>query len=228
MGDEAMTGTTSGPRVPGTTLLKIARLFFNENLVSTVVQPTISDLQREIANAGPNGLERVRAHWRGYCAFWAVMVVSPFASWSSPAQEAGAIAVPDAIARLAVGSIVVALLAIVGPMLGVWVAVITAAGAVFALLIHAWYVRHPSDVPTPPEPQRRVPQINFSSTEVAGNIGGLIFVVGSVAIVAVALPSVIWFMFAAAVAGCFLAWGLVAWHASHPKRGLPENLIDLR
>ena len=105
-----MTGTTSGPRVPGTTLLKIARLLFNEHLLSTVVQPTISDLQREIANAGPNGLKRLRAQWRGYCAFWTVMLVAPFASWSSPAEDAGAVAFPDAIARLAVGSIVVTLL----------------------------------------------------------------------------------------------------------------------
>ena len=71
-------------------------------------------------------------------------------------------------------------------------------------------------------------QINFSSTEVAGNIGGLIFVVGSVFIVAIGLPSVIWFLFAATIAGCILAWALVTWHTRHPKRGLPENLIVLR
>jgi hypothetical protein len=110
----------------------------------------------------------------------------------------------------------------------VWVAAITVVGAVFAILMHAWYVRHPSDIPAPAEPPRRTPQINFSSTDVAGNIGGLIFVVGSVFIVAVGLPSVIWFLFAATVAGCVLAWALVMWHASHPKRGLPENLIVLR
>ena len=191
-----MTGTTSGPRVPGTTLLKIARLLFNERLLSTVVEPTISDLQREMAAAGPRGFKRLRAQWRGYCAFWTVMLVAPLTFWSSPAQQAGAVAFPDAIARLAVGSIVVTLLVIVGPLLGVWVAVITAAGTLFAILMHAWYVRHPSDIPAPTEPQRRSPQINFSSTEVAGNIGGLIFVVGSVFIVALGLPSVIWFLFA--------------------------------
>jgi hypothetical protein len=223
-----MTGSTSSPRVPGTTLLKIARLLFNEHLLSAVVQPTIADLQREIANAGPNGLKRLRAQWRGYCAFWTLTLVAPFASWASPAADAGRVAFPDAIARLAVGSIVVALLAIVGPVLGAWVAVVTAAGALFAILIHAWYDRHPSDIPTPAEPQRRSPQINFSSTEVAGNIGGLIFVVGSVFIVAIGLPSVIWFLFAATVAGCFLAWALVAWHRSHPTRGLPGNRIVLR
>jgi hypothetical protein len=224
-----MTGNSSGPRVPGTTLLTIARLLFNEHLISTVVQPTISDLQREIAAAGPRRFERLRAQWRGYRAFWTVMLVAPLTCRLSPAQQTGAVAFPDAVARLAVGSIVVTLLVIVGPLLGVWVAAITAAGALFAIVMHAWYVRHPSDVPAPAEPKRwRTPQINFSSTEVAGNIGGLIFVVGSVFIVAVGLPSVIWFLFVAAVAGSFLAWALVVWHVSHPKRGLPENLIVLR
>ena len=52
--------------------------------------------------------------------------------------------------------------------------------------------------------------------------------VGSVFIVALGLPSVIWFLFAATIAGCFLAWALVAWQTSHPKYGLPENLIVLR
>ncbi|HWF83270.1 MAG TPA: hypothetical protein VG222_00390 [Vicinamibacterales bacterium] len=113
-------------------------------------------------------------------------------------------------------------------MLGAWVAFVAAAGALLAIVIHAWYRRHPSDLPTPTEPQRRSPQINFSSTEVAGNVGGLIFVVGSVIIVAVGLPSVFWFLLAGTVAGCFLAWGLVAWHTSHPKWGLPENRIVCR
>jgi hypothetical protein len=223
-----MTGTNSGPRVPGTTLLKIARLLFNEHILSTVVQPTISDLQREIADAGPRGHKRLRAQWRGYCAFWTVMLVAPFVPWSSPAENVGVVAFPDAIARLAVGSIVVALLAVVGPVLGASVAVIMAVGTLFAILIHAWYDRHPSDIPTPTEPQRRSPQINFSSTEVAGNIGGLIFVVGSVFIVTIGLPSVIWFLFTATIAGCLLAWALVAWHTKHPTRGLPKNQIVLR
>ena len=223
-----MTETTRGPRVPGTILMKIARLLFNERLRSTVILPTISDLQREIANAGPGGLKRLRAQWRGYCAFWTMLVVALFECCSSPVEEAGVIAFPDAVARFAVGSIVVTLLVIVGPVVGVWFAVMTAAGTLLAILIHAWYARHPSDIPIPTEPQRRSPQINFSSTEVAGNVGGLIFVVGSVFIVAIGLPSVIWFLFAATVAGCVLAWALVAWHTSYPKSGLPENRIVLR
>jgi hypothetical protein len=214
--------------------MKIARLLFTDGVVTAVVQPTIADLQREVANAGPRRLTRLRARWRGYFAFWKIVLAAPILrlgrapASGSPATDTGAVAFPDAIARLAVGSILVALIAIVGPALGAWTAVITAAGAVFALLIHAWYARHPTEVPTPAEPQRRSPQINISSTEVAGNIGGLIFVVGSVFIVAIGLPSVIWFLFAATIAGCLLAWALVAWHTKHPTRGLPKNQIVLR
>jgi hypothetical protein len=214
---------------PGATLLKIARLLFNEHVLSTVVQPTIADLQREVANAGPDGSKRLRARWRGYRAFWRIMIIAPFVSWPAPVQDAGAIAFPDMVGRLAAASILVALIAIVGPVLGVWAAVITAAGGMCAILLHRWYDRHPSDLPAPDEPQRSAtPQINFSSTEVAGDIGGLIFVVGSVFIVAIGLPSVIWFLFAATAAGCFLAWALAVWHTKHPKRGLPENQIVLR
>ena len=38
----------------------------------------------------------------------------------------------------------------------------------------------------------------------------------------------IWFLFAATIAGCLLAWALVAWHTKHPTRGLPKNQIVLR
>jgi hypothetical protein len=224
-----MTGSTSGPRVPGTALLKIARLVFNEHLLAAVVQPTISDLQREVADAGSSGVKRLRARWRGYCAFWTLALLAPCMSWALPAADAGGVALADVVARLAVGSTVLVLLAVAGPVLGARIAVVaTAVAALFAMMIHAWYDRHPSDIPAPSELQRGSPQINFSSMDVAGNIGGLIFVVGSVFIVVVGLPSVIWFLFAGTVAGCVLACGLISWYTSHPKWGLPENRITLR
>jgi len=223
-----MTESANGPRTPGTTLLKIARLLFNEQLLSAVVEPTIADLQREIADAGPSRVKRLRAQWRGYCAFWRLILVAPFASAAAPAGDGGAVAFPDVMTRLAIGSIAFMLLAAFGPSLGVWIAAVMAAGALFAIVIHNWYERHPSDIPIPTEPQAYSPQINFSSTEVAGNVGGLIFVVGSVFIVAVGLPRVIWFLIAATMAGSVLAWGLAAWHTTHPKFGLPENRIVWR
>src|SRR5262249_26406370 len=150
----------------------------------------------------------------------------PFAHPSLRQRGAAGVASSDAITRVAVASIVLALLALVGPVVGGWVMVLaTAASAAVAVLIHRWDARHPSRIPTPTERRIWSPQINFSSTEVAGNVGGLIFVVGSIFIVVVGVPSVIWFLFAGTAAGCILAWGLIAWHTRHPSSDLPANRI---
>src|SRR5205809_7486557 len=97
LGGETVTRSTTGPRVPGTTLLKIARLLFSEHLVSAVVQPTISDLQCEVAEAGASRVRRLRAQWRGYCAFWTLTLVAPFASWPALTGNTGTVAFPGAV-----------------------------------------------------------------------------------------------------------------------------------
>jgi len=215
----------NGPRVPGTILLKIAPRLFSERFVSAVVHPTIADLQSEVAAAGENRGKRLHAQLRGYCAFWILPLAAPFASWAAPAgNDAGS----AGIGRFAVGTTVLTLLALTRTMLGVSVAVLALAGPLCALLIHAWYERHPSRIATPGERSWRSPQINLSSTEVAGNIGGLIFVIGSLLIVTVGVPSVLWFLLAGTVAGAVVAWRLVDWRARHPHWGLPENQIVLR
>lgn len=189
---------------PGTRLLKIAPLLFNERFIATVVRPTIADLQSEVAAAGPDHVKRLRARCRGYSAFWMLILVAPFASWSDDLPNIAA-------GRVAAGSAVVTLLTVM--TLGAWTAFVTAAGALVAFLIHVWYERHPSEIAMPPDAPWRSPQINFSSTDVAGNVGGLIFVVGSVLIVSLGLPSVFWFLLAGTIAACFVAWGLAAWHS---------------
>jgi hypothetical protein len=223
-----MTRSKNGRRAPGTILLRIAPRLFSDRFVSAVVEPTIADLQSEVAAAGESRFKRLRAQWHGYCAFWMLTLVAPFASWADTNENDTAVAYRGVAGRLAAGATVFALLALTKAMLGVSVAVLAAAGALVAILIHAWYERHPSDIPTPIERTWRTPQINFSSTDVGGNAGGLIFVVGTVLIVSVGLPPVLWFLLAGTVGGCFLAWRLVEWHTRHPKRGLPENLIVLR
>jgi len=217
---------TNGRRAPGTILLRIAPRLFSARFVSAVVEPTIADLQSEVAAARERRLMGLRARWRGYCAFWTLTLVAPFASWAEATERDTAVASGNLVGRLAVGATV--LLVLTKAMLGASVAVLATAGAMVAILIHAWYERHPSDIPTPIERTWRSPQINFSSTDVGGNAGGLIFVVGSVLIVSIGLPSVLWFLLAGTVGGCFLAWRLVNWHARHPKWGLPENRIVLR
>ena len=87
-----------------------------------------------------------------------------------------------------------------------------------------WYERRPSALPDPTERQWRPPQINFSSTDVAGNSGGLIFVVGTVIIVAVGLPAVVWFLLGGTAGGCVVAWLLVTWRTRAQTRFIPSTL----
>ena len=204
---------------PGTWLLKIAPLLFNERFIASVVRPTIADLQSEFDAAGADHLGVL---CRGYAAFWTLIFHAPFASWSDSRHDL-------TTARLAVGSAVVAVLMIV--TFGAWTALIAAAGTLVAVLIHAWHERHPSEIALLPERRWRSPQINFSSTDVGGNAGGLIFVVGSVLIVSLGLPSVFWFLLTGALAAGLVAWGLVVWHRrtqgedwTSPERGRRQLL----
>lgn len=212
-------------RLPGSTLLKIAPRLFSDGFVTAVVEPTIADLQSEVAAAGPQRMARLRARWRGYAAFWMLIAAAPFATSAVPAGDRAAGSAPG---PTIVAIALVALVFIMASTFGMSVLGLAAAGSMFAVAIHAWYGRHPSSVPSPVERPWRSPQINFSSTEVPANMGGLIFVVGTLIIVAVALPWVLWFLLAAAVGGAVLAWRLAGWHARHPKKGLPENQIVLR
>jgi hypothetical protein len=224
VGDEAVR-QANRPDVPGTTLLKIAQLLFSERLLSEVVRPTISDLQHEVAAARSGRVSRLRAQCRGYLAFWKLAVVAPFASGMS--QGPRGVAFHGTLAGLAGVSIVLSLAIAAG--VGAWVSALCAATTLFAIAIHGWYQHHPSELPIPAErPQKASPQINFSSMDVAGNIGGLIFAVGSVLIVAVGLPSVIWFLFVATIAGCGVAWVLVTWRTRHPHTGRQGGGIELR
>jgi hypothetical protein len=223
-----MRRSANSRRVPGAILLRIARLLFSERFVSAVVHPTIADLQSEFAAASASPVKRLLVRWRGYRAFWIVALAAPFAAWAAPTENEPAIVFAGVAGYLAVGSTILLFLAVTRTMLGISGAVLTAAGALFAIVIHAWYERHPTDIPVPTERTWRSPQINFSSTEVAGNMGGLIFVLGSILVVTLGLPSVLWFLIAGTIAGCLLAWRLAAWHARHPNWGLPENRIVLR
>lgn len=194
------------PRItkPGRMLQRIAPFLFNERFLSLVVRPTLADLESEIKAAGPDRMKRVRARWRGYRAFWTLVFVAPFASWSDDRLTM-------AVDPVAAGSAVITLLTVIrfGARTGF---IVAAGGTLVALLIHAWNTRHPTHIAMPPKGPWRSPQINFSSTDVPGNIGGLIFVVGSVVIVSLGLPVVFWFLLAGAIAACFVAWGLAAWH----------------
>src|SRR5262249_62152776 len=96
-----MTRPANSPRVPGRTLLKIARLLFSERFVSAVVHPTIADLQSEVAAAGASRVRRLRAQWRGCCAFWRVTPGAPFAAWAAPTRNETALSSVGGVGDLA-------------------------------------------------------------------------------------------------------------------------------
>jgi hypothetical protein len=221
-----MTASPVDPHRSGTTLLTIARRLLTEPMVVAIIEPTIADFQCELTAAGANRFARLRARWRGYRAFWTLVLVAAVAPWALPAHDAAA--PQPLVALVGTGATILALAAVVNPVLGATVTVVGAAGGLCAVLLHAWYQRHPSILPMPSRRLWRTPQINFSSTEVAANGGGLIFVIGSVFVVVLAVPSVLLFLIAGTLAGGLVARGLVEWRTRHPDGHLPEIRIGLR
>lgn len=223
-----MTDLPPQDRVPGAWLLTLARLIFDESVMNTVVRPTIADLQRELRDARSSRGTRLLARIRGYRAFWTLVLIAPFAFWGAPVQGRAAIAFPDMAARVAVTVILLTLATLGGSALSTWTIVVGIGGSAFAIMIHHWYSRHPLSIAVPESARARRPEINMSSIPVGADAGGLLFVCGSTIAVLAGLPMARWFLFVTLVLGVLCAWALMAWHASHPLRGLPENRIVLR
>lgn len=106
-----------------------------------------------------------------------------------------------------------------GPFFGAFVGAAAIAGGVAAICMNAWHRRHPSVLPSPSH--TRVPEINFSSVTVGGDVGGLIVVAGSVAIVIAGLPGVRVYLLGAVATGLLFAAVLFAWRGRRPA--LPHS-----
>ena len=122
-----------------------------------------------------------------------------------------------------------ALLVATWPMFGGFVTAAVVAGAVLAMALRRWNNRHPSTLaPVGAFGAQPKAEINMSSVPVAGDIGGLFFVVGAVIIVLLGLPDVRWFVLASVVVGGAMAAGLFAWRSSHASSLTPANTIQIR
>jgi hypothetical protein len=223
-----MTGLTPERDLPGTRLLRIARLIFDDAVLNAAVVPTIADLQREFRDAGADRRRRRAALWRGYRAFWTLALISPFAFWGAPVPGRAPVAFPDLAARVAVTIIFVTIATVSDSALGIWTAIVGVGGICFAVAIHGWYRHHPLSVAMPAALLSRRPEINMSAIPVGADMGGLLFVLGSMFAVLAGLPMVRWFLIVAVVLGGLVAWALLAWHASHPLRLRPDNQLLLR
>jgi len=84
------------------------------------------------------------------------------------------------------------------------------AGTLLSILLHHHVMLGDDDSGIPATPER-LAGINIAAVRVGGDAGGLIFVVGSLAIVMLGLPSVRWFLLASVAAAAALAATRIAW-----------------
>jgi len=120
----------------------------------------------------------------------------------------------------------VSLFASIWSMFGWFVLAAVAGGAVMAVALRWWNTRHPSELAPSGASSRPGAEINLSAIPVAGDIGGLLFVISAIATVLLGLPDIRWFVLGSVAAGAVLAGGLFAWRSSHPGRSLaPANSI---
>ena len=85
-----MPNHTPSPRLPGTWLLFIAGIVFNESVLRSVAHQTIADFRDEWLRAGSDRARRLLARYRGYVAFWSLVLLSPiaFRNWpEGPTRE---------------------------------------------------------------------------------------------------------------------------------------------
>lgn len=216
------------PRVPGRLLLRVARLVFTESVLSEVVVPTIADLQQEVREAGADRIRRRRARWRGYRAFWRLVVRAPFAFRGWPVHDAAS-ATSGSRSSIVDGAftVIVAMLVLsVGRFTGWWLIAGLVGGGLVAVAIRQWHNRHPSEQAMPLRGTDLAPSINLSRIPVDGNAGGLIYVIGSVVIGMLGLPMLRWFFPAAFLGGLLGAALLRAWRRAHASRA--EHPLALR
>jgi hypothetical protein len=120
----------------------------------------------------------------------------------------------------------VALFAAIWSMFGWFVLAAIAGGLIMAVALRRWNTRHPSRF----APRARTPgaEINLSSIPVAGDIGGLLFVIGAIVTVLLGLPDIRWFVLASVVVGAVLAGGLFLWRSARTSTVVPVNSIRPR
>jgi hypothetical protein len=61
----------------------------------------------------------------------------------------------------------------------------------------------------------RLPEINMSAIRVGGNLGGLVFAAGAVAILLLGVPALRWFVGVSLALAIGLAAATIAWRRTH-------------
>ena len=98
-------------------------------------------------------------------------------------------------------------------------------GVLAAVLIRRWHTRHPSALPY--APRTNVPEINLSRIPVGGDVAGLMFAAGSVAVVIIGVPDMAWYFVSSLVCAGLLAWAMFAARAVRARRRLDGRPLGL-
>lgn len=93
---------TATPSLPGRWLARLARVFFSNDVLHSVVYPALADFQHEVLTA-ESPRDRLLARLRGYLAFWKLVSMAPFAfGHTAPAEQPARGFWPVALVVLAV------------------------------------------------------------------------------------------------------------------------------
>jgi len=149
-----------------------------------------------------------------------VMLAIVLRVWNNHHADSRATAADPLLSLLAV-----ALFAAIWSMFGWFVLAAVGGGVVMAVALRRWNTRHPTKYP--PASDRAMPgaEINLSSIPVAGDFGGLLFVIGAIVTVLLGLPDIRWFVLASVVAGAVLAGVLFLWRSPRTATFVPANSI---
>jgi len=106
------------------------------------------------------------------------------------------------------------LLAFTWPFFGTFTAISLVVGLWTAVALRWWYTRHPTTRAGRISPNRAA-EINVSKIPIGGDLGGLVFVAGCIAIYVVSLPPLRWFALVSLAMACVYAVVMVGWRKVH-------------
>jgi hypothetical protein len=206
----------------GTHFLKLARMLFSEPTVTRVFTPAIADFREELR--GAHGLRRFLVSCRWYWSLSILAIVVPHVIPAGAERQLLATMRTRSTGWFLV-VLGIALYAATWQMFGGFALASAVVGTALAYALRKWHTRHP-----PLAIDRRAlrwdgreSDINLSSIHVAGDIAGLLFVVGSVTIVLIGLPGMWWFFAAGLVGAVVAAWCRFAWI----RKSVPEAPLSI-
>ena len=118
--------------------------------------------------------------------------------------------------------LIAALLVATWPFFGPFTLMAVTAGLWTGLMLRAWHNRHPT-VFVVRGRNGRPPEINISAIHVGGDIGGLMFAAGCIAILVIGMPGMRWFLGLSLILACALATAIIGWRRIHSVWSAPHT-----